>query len=74
MPDSQPDKMMENSLQQLKGIVSGEGKFQGGDHNSQLYKHEKVASREKYGFINGTLLSDAYVIGTTRNTLLGIMW
>lgn len=37
---------------------------------AKLYKHEKALSREKYGFINGTLLSDAYVVGTTRNVLL----
>jgi hypothetical protein len=40
---------------------------------SKLYKHEKVKSREKYGFINGTILSDAYVIGTTRNVLLDVL-
>jgi hypothetical protein len=37
---------------------------------SKLYKHEKTQSRKKYGFINGTLLSDAYVVGTTRNLFL----
>ncbi|MBX3043857.1 MAG: hypothetical protein KIT33_14910 [Candidatus Kapabacteria bacterium] len=37
---------------------------------SQLYVHEKKQSRMKYGFVNGTLLSDAYVIGTTRNIYL----
>lgn len=37
---------------------------------TKLYKHEKEQSREKYGFINGTLLSDAYVVGTTRNVFL----
>ncbi|MFA6570239.1 MAG: hypothetical protein WCT77_03295 [Bacteroidota bacterium] len=37
---------------------------------TKLYKHEKQRSREKYGFINGTLLSDAYVVGTTRNVFL----
>lgn len=37
---------------------------------TKLYKHEKAQSRQKYGFINGTLLSDAYVIGTTRNVFL----
>lgn len=37
---------------------------------TKLYKHEKQQSREKFGFINGTLLSDAYVIGTTRNVFL----
>ncbi len=48
---------------------------------TKLYKHEKAQSREKFGFINGTILSDAYVIGTTRNiyldfisiTLIGII-
>lgn len=37
---------------------------------TKLYKHEKEQSRQKYGFINGTILSDAYVIGTTRNIYL----
>jgi hypothetical protein len=37
---------------------------------SMLYVHEKKQSRMKYGFVNGTLLSDAYVIGTTRNVYL----
>ena len=37
---------------------------------TKLYKHEKAQSRQKYGFINGTILSDAYVIGTTRNIYL----
>jgi hypothetical protein len=37
---------------------------------TKLYKHEKAQSREKFGFINGTILSDAYVIGTTRNIYL----
>jgi hypothetical protein len=37
---------------------------------SQLYKHEKTKSRQKLGFINGTILSDAYVVGTTRNVIL----
>lgn len=36
---------------------------------TKLYKHEKEASRKKFGFINGTILSDAYVIGTTRNVI-----
>lgn len=40
---------------------------------TKLYKHEKAQSREKYGFINGTILSDAYVIGTTRNIYLDFM-
>lgn len=37
---------------------------------TKLFKHEKAQSRQKYGFINGTILSDAYVIGTTRNIYL----
>lgn len=37
---------------------------------SKLFQHEKQASREKFGFINGTILSDAYIIGTTRNIFL----
>jgi len=37
---------------------------------STLYKHERAVSRQKYGFINGTLLSDAYVVGSTRNIIL----
>jgi len=37
---------------------------------TKLYKHEKKRSREKFGFVNGTLLSDAYVVGTTRNVFL----
>lgn len=37
---------------------------------SKLYTHEKQQSRDKYGFVNGTLLSDAYVIGSTRNYYL----
>ena len=37
---------------------------------TKLYKHELKKSQEKYGFINGTLLSDAYVIGSTRNVFL----
>ncbi len=40
---------------------------------SVLYKHEKEKSREKLGFINGTVLSDAYVVGTTRNIYLDIL-
>ncbi|MGB9853075.1 MAG: cytochrome c3 family protein [Candidatus Kapaibacteriota bacterium] len=40
---------------------------------TKLFKHEKARSREKYGFINGTILSDAYVIGTTRNIYLDFM-
>lgn len=38
-----------------------------------LYRHQKTLSREKYGFINGTILSDAYVIGVTRNIYLNMI-
>ncbi len=38
-----------------------------------LYRHQKTLSREKYGFINGTILSDAYVIGVTRNIYLNMV-
>jgi predicted CXXCH cytochrome family protein len=37
---------------------------------TKLYKHERKISQEKFGFINGAILSDAYVIGTTRNVFL----
>jgi len=37
---------------------------------SKLYVHEAQKSREQMGFINGVLLSDAYVIGSTRNVYL----
>lgn len=40
---------------------------------TMLYKHEKEKSREKLGFINGTVLSDAYVVGTTRNIYLDVL-
>ncbi|MCO5249905.1 MAG: hypothetical protein M9949_00600 [Candidatus Kapabacteria bacterium] len=39
---------------------------------SKLYVHEKEKSRNQFGFINGTLLSNAYVIGTTRNVYLDV--
>lgn len=37
---------------------------------TKLYKYKKEQSIEKLGFVNGTLLSDAYVIGANRNKLL----
>lgn len=37
---------------------------------TKLYRYEQKHSQEEYGFVNGTLLSDAYVIGSTRNKLL----
>jgi predicted CXXCH cytochrome family protein len=40
---------------------------------TKLFKHEKEKSREKMGFINGTILNDAYVVGTTRNIYLDVV-
>lgn len=40
VPDIQSDDLIVNSLQQLKGVVSGKGEFKGSDHNTQLYKHK----------------------------------
>lgn len=37
---------------------------------TKLFVHEKQQSRDKYGFINGTILSDAYMTGVTRNIYL----
>ena len=37
---------------------------------TKLYKYESKESKEKYGFVNGALLNDAYVIGSTRNELM----
>jgi NAD-dependent SIR2 family protein deacetylase len=37
---------------------------------TKLYKFEHKESREKMGFINGVLLSEAYVIGSTRNKIM----
>lgn len=37
---------------------------------ASLYKHEAKESRSKYGFINGVILNEAYVIGANRNTIL----
>lgn len=37
---------------------------------TKLFVHEKQQSRDKYGFINGTLLSDVYITGATRNIYL----
>ena len=37
-----------------------------------LYKHQMELARQKYGFINGMILNDAYVIGTTRNIYLNM--
>ncbi len=35
-----------------------------------LYRHSVTTSREKTGFINATILNDAYIIGATRNQFL----
>lgn len=37
---------------------------------SKLYKHEHKESKQKLGFINGTLINNAYVIGSTRNVIM----
>jgi hypothetical protein len=37
---------------------------------TKLYKHEREKSAEKFGWLNGAILSDAYVIGSTRNVFL----
>jgi NAD-dependent SIR2 family protein deacetylase len=37
---------------------------------SKLYKYEHRESRQRMGFVNGRLLNDAYVIGSTRNPML----
>ena len=40
---------------------------------ASLYKHEAKESRRKYGFINGVILNEAYVIGANRNTTLSFI-
>jgi hypothetical protein len=37
---------------------------------ASLYKHEAKESRKQYGFINGVILNEAYVIGANRNEIL----
>ncbi|MEX0982116.1 MAG: cytochrome c3 family protein [Bacteroidales bacterium] len=37
---------------------------------ASLYRHEAKESRRKYGFINGVILNEAYVIGANRNEVL----
>jgi len=37
---------------------------------ASLYKHEAKESRREYGFINGVILNEAYVIGANRNEVL----
>ncbi len=40
---------------------------------ASLYKHEAKENRRKYGFINGVILNEAYVIGANRNTTLSFI-
>lgn len=40
---------------------------------ASLYKHEAKESRRKYGFVNGVILNEAYVIGANRNTTLSFL-
>lgn len=37
---------------------------------TKLYVHESKKAKSKYGFINGAILNDSYVIGSTRNQYL----
>jgi hypothetical protein len=37
---------------------------------ASLYKHEAKENRKQYGFINGVILNEAYVIGANRNEVL----
>lgn len=40
---------------------------------ASLYKHEAKESRRRYGFINGVILNEAYVIGANRNAVLSAL-
>ncbi len=40
---------------------------------ASLYKHDVVDKRSEYGFLNGPLLKDYYVIGATRNYYLNVI-
>ena len=40
---------------------------------STLYKYESRKSRSKYGFLNGVILNDSYVIGANRNYYLNVI-
>ncbi|MCX6156210.1 MAG: hypothetical protein NT007_18830 [Candidatus Kapabacteria bacterium] len=69
-----PPNLSHNILPPEKTIKKCEGCHQQNSKlMAKLYKHQKKQSREKYGFVNGTLLSDAYVIGSTRNIFLDVM-
>lgn len=37
---------------------------------TQLYKYRASESRDKFGFINASILNEAYIIGATRNEFL----
>jgi hypothetical protein len=37
-----------------------------------LYKYQVAERRSKYGFLNGPLIEDYYVIGATRNYYLNV--
>jgi len=40
---------------------------------AKLYKYEHKENKQRGGFINGTLMNDAYVIGSTRNSALDVL-
>jgi hypothetical protein len=40
---------------------------------ASLYKHQSIEQREKIGFINASILNEAYVIGATRNYILNLI-
>lgn len=40
---------------------------------SKLYAHQAREERQKFGFINGSLMNNAYVIGSTRNAWLDVL-
>ncbi|MFP4544694.1 MAG: cytochrome c3 family protein [Candidatus Kapaibacterium sp.] len=58
---------LEETVKQCEECHSKDSKLM-----TKLYVHEKQQSRDKYGFINGTLLSDAYITGATRNIYLEV--
>jgi len=39
---------------------------------ASLYKHEAKENRNRYGFLNGVILNEAYVIGANRNQFLSV--
>ena len=40
---------------------------------TSLYKHTLIENRDKFGFFNGTMMNDAFVIGANRNYYLNII-